>query len=280
VGVAPQRPLVRTNTDVARSTRAYVASMSTPPLPRALAFSGLAAALALSVVVANPAQANSTYRTLPERTLANSSMNASDVPRWMTRGMMPVAEQTFIKGAAAQRPDLCLDSDGNGIQGKQPRQYMESKVTLRQNLDAFSFTEVNSNIYQYRTRAAAVRAWANLRAAVQRCAGKIEVDVETEDASVTATITTKVLTTQSLFGTPGIALIQDVELDVEAADLEIDISGDQYGNYRLAGAAIIRVEYAKVNGPMTGFIGRVNRKFVDTMATVVAQRIERRSTRS
>jgi hypothetical protein len=254
--------------------------MSSPNLTRALALSGLATALAFSVVVANPAQANTTYRTLPERTLANSSMNASDVPRWMTRGMMPVAEQAFIKGARAPRPDLCLDSDGNGISGKQPRQYMESKVTLRQNLDAFSFTEVNSNIYQYRTRAAAVRAWAHLRAAVQRCAGKIEVDVEAEDASVTATITTKVLTTQNLFGTPGIALIQDVELDVEAADLEIDISGDQYGNYRLAGAAIIRVEYAKVNGPMTGFIGRVNRKFVDTMATVVAQRIERRSTRS
>jgi hypothetical protein len=234
----------------------------------------------MSVVVAVPAQANTTYRTLPERTLANSSMTASDVPRWMTRGVSAVAEQSFVKGAKAPRPDLCLDAEGNGIEGKQPRQYMESKVTLRQNLDAFSFTEVNSNIYQYRNRAAAVRAWANLQAAVQRCAGEIDVDVETDDATVIATIITKVLRTQNLFGTPGIALIQDIELDVEAADLEIGIKGDQYGSYRLAGAAIVRVEYAKVNGPMSGFIGRVNRKFVDTMATVIAQRVERRSTSS
>lgn len=236
-----------------------------------------AVALAVPLVVASPAQA-ATYKPLGERALANASLGAADVPRWMARGTTPEAERTFAKKDAAIAPDLCLDANGDGIEGKKPRQYMESMVNTRVNLDDFQFIEVNSNIYQYRSRSAAESAWADLRAGAARCAGRVEADVEEEGNTVRAVITTEVSTTPALFGTQGLALFQDVDLAVNAADLEITIIGDQYANYYLAGTSIIRVEFANINGDFRG-IGRVSRGFVETMAIVVAQRVERRSSR-
>jgi len=246
-------------------------------LTRPVLASTAALALAVPLAVASPAQAAS-YRALGQEALANSSLGAADVPRWMARGTTPEVERTFLKGDAALRPDLCLDANGDAIEGKQPKKYMGSMVNTRVNLDDFQFIELNSNIYQYKTRAAAERAWSKLQVGAAQCAGSIEVDVEEEGASVRAAITTEVHTTQALFGTPGLSLFQDVSLDVNAADLEIALIGDQYSNYYLAGMSIIRVEIANINGDFRG-IGRVSRGFVDSMAIVVAQRVQQRTTR-
>ncbi len=234
-------------------------------------------ALAVPLAVTSPAQA-ATYKPLGERALGNSSLGVADVPRWMLRGSTPELDRTFLKKDAAPAPDLCLDANGDGIDGPQPRQYMGSMVNTRANVDDFQFIEINSDIYQYKSRGAAVRAWSELQAGVAQCAGYIEADVEEEGTSVRVAITTEVSTTPTLFGTPGIALFQDVDLAVNAADLEIAIIGDQYSHYYLAGTSIIRVEFANINGDFRG-IGRVSRGFVQTMAIVVAQRVERRSTR-
>ncbi len=236
-----------------------------------------AVALTVSLAAASPAQA-ATYTPLSERSLANSSLGAADVPRWMSRGTKPEPDQTFRKGRTAGAPDLCLDANGDAIEGKRARQSMESMVTTRVNLDEFQAIEINSNIYQYRTRAAAERAWSHLSSGAARCAGRIEVDVKEDGASVRAVITTEVNHTRPLFGTPGITLFQDVDLDVNASDVEVAIIGDQYASYYLAGMSIIRVEFASINGDFRG-VGRVSRGFVDTMSIVIAQRVERRTLR-
>lgn len=247
------------------------------PLIRPALAVAASVALTVSLAVAYPAQA-ATYTPLTERSLAGSSLGAGDVPRWMSRGTKPEPEQTFRKGRTASTPELCLDANGDAIEGRQPRQSMGSMVTTRVNLDEFQAIEINSNIYQYRTRAAAERAWSHLSSGASRCAGRIEVDVEEDGASVRAVIITEVNHTRPLFGTQGITLFQDVELDVNASELEIAIIGDQYASYYLAGMSIIRVEFASINGDFRG-IGRVSRGFVDTMSIVIAQRVERRTSR-
>lgn len=234
-------------------------------------------ALAVPLAVVSPAQAAG-HQPLNQRALANSSLGAADVPRWMMRGGTPEVDRTFLKKDAAPAPDLCLDADGEEIRGPKPRQYMGSMVNTRVNLDDFQFIEINSDIYQYKSRAAAVQAWSELQAGVARCVGYIDVDVEEEGMRVRVAVTTEISSTQALFGTPGIALFQDVDLSLDGTDLEIAIIGDQYATYYLAGTSIIRVEFANINGDFRG-IGRVSQGFVQTMAIVVAQRVERRSTR-
>jgi hypothetical protein len=244
---------------------------------RTAVIAGAALALTIPLAMVSPAQ-SATYSPLSQRGLANSSLGAADVPRWMARGVTPVANRTFLKGSDAPAPDICIAADGEDIDGKQPRKFMGSMVNTRESVDDFQFVEVNSDIYQYKSRAAAERAWAKLQMGVAQCAGRIEVDVEEEDASVRAVITTEVNQTERLFGTPGFTLFQDVDLGVNAADLEIIIIGDQYSSYYLAGTAVIRVEVANINGDFRG-LGRVTRGFVDTMAIRIAQRVQQRSLR-
>ncbi len=236
-----------------------------------------AIALAVPLVAASPANAD-TYRPVGERTLANSSLSAKDIPRWMRHGNDPQPEQTFLRGRNAAAPDLCLDENGDDVTGKRPRQSMQSMSTTRVNLDDFQFTEINSNIYQYRTRAAAERAWAHLNRVAQTCAGDIEVDISEEDVDAQVAVNTQVDHLPNLFGTPGLEILTDVTVAIEAPDLDLGIIGDQYANYYLAGTSIVRVEFANINGQSRG-VGRVVQGFVQSMSMVVAQRVERRSSR-
>ena len=236
-----------------------------------------AVALAVPLVITSPAQAT-TYRPVGEATLANSSLSATDIPRWMRHGNDPQPDRTFLRGRNAASPDLCLDENGDDVVGRQPRQSMQSMSTTRVNIDDFQFTEINSNIYQYRTRAAAERAWAHLNALAATCAGNIEVDISEDGTEAQVAVNTQVAPLKRLFGTPGLELATDVTVNFEAQDFDLGIIGDQYANYYLAGTSIIRVEFANINGDFRG-IGRVSRGFVETMAIVVAQRVERRSSR-
>lgn len=241
-----------------------------------------APALAVSVVVAAPqasAGSSDTQQPISRAELLQSSLSVSDVPRWMRDGEEPSLERAFAKRPDARGPDVCLDQNGEDVTGPAPRMAASSMVTTRQNLDDFQFIEVNSNIYQYRDRAAAERAWHSLQSTVHGCAGTIEIDVEEEGASVSARVATSVSTTGRQFGYRGFALLQDVALDISAGEIEIDILGDQYASYRLAGTTVLRVEIAVINGNRAGTIGHISQSFVDTMARVVALRVERRSLR-
>jgi hypothetical protein len=209
-------------------------------------------ALTVSLAVAYPAQA-ATYIPLSERSLANSSLGAGDVPRWMSRGTKSDPQQTFGRGAAAGAPALCMDANGDAIEGRQARQSMESKVTTRLNLETEESTDLYSHIFQYRTRAAAERAWSFLSANAARCQGRIEADVEGDGISSRMVVTTEVNHTRPLFGTPGITLFQDVDAVIDAFDIEFFIIGDSYVSYYLAGMSIISVAIASNDGDFRGY---------------------------
>jgi hypothetical protein len=232
----------------------------------------LAASVALTIplLVASPAQA-AQYNPLSERGLANSSLGAADVPRWMSRGITPVARQTFIKGSLAGAPPLCVDQSGEAVRGRQARQEMSSTVATR------TGKEIGSYIYQYRTREAAVRAWSQLNSLAAQCEGRVEVDVAGDGMATRVVINTEVNQTRTLFGTSGLTLFLDYDGVVEAFDTEFAWFGDSYVSYYLAGTSIVGVVFSSGEG--TRGVGRVTRGFVDTMSIVIAQRLERRSLR-
>jgi hypothetical protein len=232
----------------------------------------LAASVALTIplLVASPAQA-AQYNPLSERGLANSSLGAADVPRWMSRGITPVARQTFIKGSLAGAPPLCVDQSGEAVRGRQARQEMSSTVATR------TGKEIGSYIYQYRTREAAVRAWSALNSLAAQCEGRVEVDVADDGMATRVVINTEVNQTRTLFGTSGLTLFLDYDGVVEAFDTEFAWFGDSYVSYYLAGTSIVGVAFSSGEG--TRGVGRVTRGFVDTMSIVIAQRLERRSLR-
>lgn len=225
-------------------------------------------ALTVPLVMAYPAQA-ATYTPLSERSLANSSLGAADVPRWMSRGTTPEPRQTFRKGSTATAPYLCLEDNGDLVEGKQPRQSMDVSVATGMNV------EVLSSIYQYRTRAAAERAMSQLTSRAAGCQGRVEVDLSGEGISTRTIVVTEVTNTRALFGTPGITLFVDLDVVIDAFDEDFAIRGDIYVNYYLAGTSIVSVAFSSSEG--TRGVGRITRGFVDTMSIVIAQRVERRS---
>lgn len=242
------------------------------PLMRPILAVAASVALTVSLAVAYPAQA-ATYTPLGERSLAGSSLGAGDVPRWMSHGTRSEPQLTFRRGAAAGAPELCVDRNGDAIQGRQARQSMQSKVVTR--VTRIGSTDVDSLIFQYRTRAAAERAWTHLSANAARCEGRTEVNGEGEGVTTRGVVTAEVAHTRPLFGTPGITILVDFDL-VYAFDTEFALIGHAYTTYYLAGMSIISVTFGSDDGVSRG-VGRVSRGFVDTMSIVIAQRVERRT---
>ncbi|MGA0092148.1 MAG: hypothetical protein ACO3JT_07430 [Candidatus Nanopelagicales bacterium] len=227
-------------------------------------------ALTIPLLVASPAQA-AQYNPLSERGLANSSLGAGDVPRWMSRGTTPVARQTYETGRLAGAPEVCLDQSGNFTEARRARQSMGSVVATGMNRELGSF------IYQYRTRAEAVRAWSNLESLAAQCESRVEIDLAEQGMSTRMVVKTEVNRTRPLFGTSGLTFFYDFDIAVNAFDTDFSFVGDSYVGYYLAGTSIVCVAFSSGEG--TRGVGRVTRGFVDTMSIVIAQRLERRSLR-
>ena len=227
-------------------------------------------ALTIPLLVASPAQA-AQYNPLSERGLANSSLGAGDVPRWMSRGTTPVARQTYETGRLAGAPEVCLDQSGNFTEARRARQSMGSVGATGMNRELGSF------IYQYRTRAEAVRAWSNLESLAAQCESRVEIDLAEQGMSTRMVVKTEVNRTRPLFGTSGLTFFYDFDIAVNAFDTDFSFVGDSYVGYYLAGTSIVGVAFSSGEG--TRGVGRVTRGFVDTMSIVIAQRLERRSLR-
>lgn len=232
----------------------------------------LAASVALTVplVVAQPAQA-AAHSPLSERGLANSSLGAGDIPRWMSRGTKPVAKRTYETGRVAGGPQVCLDQSGTFTEVRRARQSLGSVVATGMNRELGSF------IYQYRTRAEAVRAWSNLESLAAQCERRVELDLSDEGMSTRMVVNTEVNQTRPLFGTSGLTFFYDFDIVVNAFDTDFSFVGDSYVSYYLAGTSIAAVAFSSGEG--TRGVGRVTRGFVDTMSIAIAQRVERRSLR-
>ena len=238
-----------------------------------------AIALSMTVVIAGPAQAGA-YRPVSERTLANSSMTAADVPRWMHRAGAPRVEQFFSNGRDASAPRLCQGGetvDFRFIEGRVSRELMLSRATLREPGRQRAATELTSFIYQYRSREHAVRAWAFLIEQASTCPSFVS-DEAVGSGRVQSTVDTQVRSLPRLFGTAGLEIWSDVSFKVSDPTGKLELRGDAFSHYYLAGTSIVQVRHENVDGDSRG-VGRVTRGFVESMAIVVAQRVERRSSR-
>jgi hypothetical protein len=244
---------------------------------RAVLAVSAAIALTLPVVIAGPAH-GSAYRPLDERALANSSLSAADIPRWMRRGNDPQMMREFKQGRRAVRPDLC-PSDVLGspnVLGRRPQQSLQSVAFTRGAPDALKATLIESSIFQHRSREAAERAWAFLNAQAQTCRSFVVEQVDPFGGRIFQEVDTRARILPPLFGTAGLEIFTDVSAGVE--DFDLVIMADVYAHYYLAGTSVVRIQFTNVNGDSRG-VGRVSEGFVQTMAIVVAQRVESRSSR-
>ena len=236
-----------------------------------------ALAVALPLAITGPVQAGA-YRPLDERALANSSLSAADVPRWMRRGTEPQMLSEFKKGRRAARPDLCPSdvAASPNVLGRRAHQSMQSVAFTRGGPDAVRATLIESSIFQYRSREDAESAWAFLNAQAQTCQDFVVEDVDPFGGRVYQEVDTRVRALPSLFGASGLEIFTDLSAGVE--DFDLVIRGDIYAHYYLAGASVVRIQFTNVNGDSRG-VGRVSEGFVRTMAIVLAQRVETRSSR-
>lgn len=236
-----------------------------------------AMAFAVPVVVAGPSQA-AAYRPLDERALANASLSAADVPRWMRRGNVPQMESLFEQGRRAVRPDLCPSDVVNSpsVLGRRPQQSMQSVAFTRGTQNSANATLIESSIFQYRSREAAESAWVFLNAQAQSCRSFVVEQADPFGGRIYQEVDTRVGPLPALFGTAGLETSTDLSAGVDGFDLAL--KGDVYAHYYLAGTSIVRVQFMNVNGDSRG-IGRVSEGFVRNMAIVLAQRVERHSSR-
>ena len=232
---------------------------------RALVMSA-AMALAVPVVAAGSAQAGA-YRPLSERTLENSSMSAADIPRWMRHGGAPEVERFFSHGRDAGGPLLCPGgkNPSDFISGKRAKELMNSRAILWE-APPNQRGQLNSFIYQYRSRGDAESAWADLTAQASTCPSFIR-DYASSSGPDQVTVSTRVSALPGLFGTAGLEVWTNVSF-----------GWDTYANFYLAGTSIVKVQHEVVRSGSSG-MGRVSRGFVQSMAIVVAQRVERHSSR-
>jgi hypothetical protein len=235
-----------------------------------------AIALTVPVVIAAPAQAGA-YRPVGERTLANSSMSAADIPRWMRHGGAPRVERFFAEGRNAARPDLCPQEDGGHVVGMRPQQSMASTAITREDETSSRGTLVYSVIFQYRSRSDAERAWADLNVRARTCPSYVQEEAS-DVGRGRVEVNTRVGTLRNVFGTPGLEVVTDYTANITLLDVNWLMIADQHANFYLAGTSIVGVRYANVMGQSLG-VGRVTQGFVQTMAIVLAQRVESRSSR-
>jgi hypothetical protein len=230
-------------------------------------------------MVAGPAQAASS-RPLDEKALANSSLSATDIPRWMRHGAAPQVEQFFSKGRDAGGPLVCPSGEtpSDFIRGKRARELMYSRAILWE-VPPSKRAQTGSYIFQYSSRDDAERAWEFLNAQANTCPSFVKN--ETSDSGRARTeVDTRVRTLPDLFGTPGLEVWTSASnrFTSDEPKLTTSYTADALAHYYLAGTSIVQVEHQTVNGDSRG-VGRVTRGFVETMAIVVAQRVEQRSSR-
>ncbi len=110
---------------------------------------------------------------------ANSSLDAGGHRHaGCATGTIPEPDQHVPEGAAdAVAPDLCLDENGDDVDRQAAASVDGSMSTTRANLDDFQFTEINSDIYQYRHAGSRRAGVERAEDRAQTCAGNIEIDI-------------------------------------------------------------------------------------------------------
>jgi len=239
---------------------------------------GLVATLAVAAAPIGASAGAAEVSTLSETQLKESSLRIRDVPDSLFQ-IKKKRDFHYAEGRDAVAPDLCVKSDGSTRYGKRPRSYASSQIGLADEMSEFTFTETNSDIYQYRNTKQAARAYAGIKRISKKCLGKIKYSFDEGGASGSILIK-GVKRDQDVFnGVAGFSLAFDLDAKIDITNI-IDASflADQYAEYYLSGKSIVRVEYADVSVHNKNAITSAIRDYVKDASLTVADRVWERAT--
>lgn len=216
-----------------------------PPVRRALATALLASAAC--AIAPGVASADWYFPTA----LEEASLQVSDVPASFFVNGARERQLSYASGSKTRRFEACVDKDGNKVFGARPRQHENSMVTLYQvgsGADTRATRAVSSDIYAYRSRSEALRAWKALNAARSRCAPKAGTKVPFQGIDVEVDARQELRTLPRASGMPGYTLEQNVEALIAPTNpqgLSLWVGG--FTAYRQVGRAIVRAQFANYN---------------------------------
>jgi hypothetical protein len=216
-----------------------------PPVRRALATALLATAAC--AVAPGAAVADWYFPT----TLESASLKVSDVPASFFVNGARERQLSYASGSKTKRFEACVDKDGNKVFGARPGQHENSMVTLYQvgvGADTRATRAVSSDIYAYRSRGDALRAWKALNRDRSRCAPKAGTKVPFQGIDVDVDARQALRTLPTASGMPGYTLEQNVAASVAPNDpqgLSLWVGG--FTAYRQVGRAIVRAQFANYN---------------------------------
>ncbi len=242
---------------------------------------GIASAVALSSIVASPVSAGDS-RALTKPEMMASLMKVADLPtnvrsraRSSTVRSAPVRTTEYLTGSDVIGPDLCFDTDGKELNGRRPATSANADITLESGGLTGVNMSTNNNIYNYGTTAKARSAWRALVKKARKCNGTVAIDKSEHGTSADVVVQTEFAQTPRLLGARGFTITADVSVKISGAGaVDIQILGDQYAAYRIAGPAIERVEFARISldGSSVG-INEDRQAFTRTETDRVAKRL-------
>ena len=214
-------------------------------------------------------------KPLDEAQMRAVSLKISDIPSdLLIKGQTPARVIDYVAGKRAPAPDLCITKKGDTVYGKKPRQWMESNITLKEDLGNFSFVATNSDIYQYANAKRALKAYDELRTMAMECSQTTRAKVKDDGAKVKVKVKGKFKNAASIGGVRGFALSFDLNLGVDVPDkIDLALLADQYSVYHLSGTSIVRVEYAQVDGDKVKKIGKPKRQYTKSASRTVTYRV-------
>ncbi|MDA9913194.1 hypothetical protein N9D66_01925 [Candidatus Nanopelagicales bacterium] len=229
---------------------------------------GISAGLALAGA---PASASHHLDPLSKKEMKRAGLKVSDIPA--SYGTDLKRDFTYSKGKKAAKPDLCLKGNGDPREGKKPWRSSTNLVGLAEDLDNFTFTETNSNLYQYRNSKKALHAFRDLRKQAKKCVGTEKAKFDADGVKGEIDISAKKKKAARIGDVNGFGLELDLSLSIDVADVvDLSLIADQYAIYHLSGATIVRVEYADVSGEDLNAVTKTVKRYVKDTARTVTYR--------
>jgi hypothetical protein len=183
--------------------------------------------------------------------LESASLQVADVPAGFWVNGDRTRSLSYTAAPKTLRFEACVDKDGNKVFGRVPVQHENSMVTLYQvgsGADTRATRAVSSDIYAYRSRSEALRAWKALERDRRRCAPKAGTKVPFQGIDVEVDARQELRTLPRASGMPGYTLEQNVEALIAPTNpqgLSLWVGG--FTAYRQVGRAIVRAQFANYN---------------------------------
>ena len=182
--------------------------------------------------------------------LDRASLQLSDIPAYLSKD--PSREFSFSRAPATNPFEMCVDKDGRKVFGTAPSTRANAAITLEQTKTASGIDAVrvvSSDIYAYRSRSGAKKAWRKLVRATSRCAGKAGKKVDVAGQRVDAEAVQKVRPLEKGTGKRcGFSVSQRVSVRAPGEDgqaLKLFVTG--FSSYRWEGRYLVRTQLANEN---------------------------------